>query len=778
MQNITRRLSRWTLPCCLLTMGLQTMATTHASAQTPVERTEAVSFALPRDAIDDDAALARAMPALARDVARAHRDDDPDRGRIARIRLQMVAGAYGDALSTIRELRQRRMTAGDTSAATLYLPYEIFAEAKLAEAAGTPLDTALRDVFRTRYGALDDRTALRVQPSFGGNLPLAHEDLRKALKPAAESGRLDLPQALELVRRYQFVQTFSELSPRVPALLAEDEARRYVIERDVRITMPDGARISAMVVRPASATRPLPTLLGFTIYANPDWLLADAKAAAAHGYAGVVAVTRGKSLGGDPAAAPDTPVLPFEHDGADAAATIGWIARQPWSDGRVGMYGSSYNSFTQWAAAKHRPPALKAMATSASAAPGIDVPMQGNVFVNFMYPWPFYTTNNRTLDDATYGDDARWKALDRAWYAGGGAYRDMDRIDGTPNPVFRRWLAHPAYDTYWQAMIPHGDEFADVDIPVLATTGYFDGGRVGVQYYFDQHTRHNPRADHTLLIGPYSHFAMQSGAARSIEGYDLDPSALIDLQALRFAWFDHVFKGAPKPALLRDRINYQVMGADTWKHAPSLAAMANGSLRLHLQASAEGATHRLSPTPPASAASLVQRIDFADRSDADWTPSPLSLTPTLDAHGGLVFESDPIEAPTEISGLFSGTLAFIADKRDFDLTVELYERMADGRHFLLASHLGRASHARDRGRRTLLRPGVRQQWTFRSERLTSRRLQPASRIVVVLRVNKQPDMQINYGTGGDVAAETIADATTPLRIEWLGDSVVEIPVWR
>ena len=53
---------------------------------------------------------------------------------------------------------------------------------------------------------------------------------------------------------------------------------------------------------------------------------------------------------------------PFEHDGADAAAVIDWIARQPWSDGRVGMYGGSYNSFAQWAATKHRPPALKAIA--------------------------------------------------------------------------------------------------------------------------------------------------------------------------------------------------------------------------------------------------------------------------------------------------------------------------------------------------------------------------------------------------------------------------------
>ncbi len=743
----------------------------------------APSFAFPREAASDDALLAKTMPTLAVAVAQVHRDEDPDRKRVARFRLQMVAGDMVGAIATIHALRRMRMEAGDASAATLYLQYEIVATAKLAEAAGAAPDSALRDAFRTLYGALDDRTALRVQPSFDAGLPRARDDLRKALVPVAERGRLDLPEALELVRRYQFVQVFSELVPRVPALFAEDEARRYLIERDVWIAMPDGARISAIVVRPASMKDPLPTLLGFTIYANPDWLLADARTVAAHGYVGVVAVTRGKSLAGDGNAAPTEPVMPFERDGADGAATIGWIAQQAWSDGRVGMYGGSYNSFTQWAAAKHRPPALKALMTSASVAPGIDVPMQGNVFMNFMYPWPFYTTNNRTLDDATYGDQARWGALDRKWYMDGGAYRDMDRIDGTPNPVFRRWLEHPGYDAYWQAMIPYREEFAGIDIPVLATTGYFDGGRVGVQYYFDEHTRHNPRADHTMVIGPFGHLTMQTGVARNIEGYDVDPSALIDLQALRYAWFDHVLKGAPKPELLRDRINYQVMGADAWKHAPSVAAMANGSLRLYLRADPltekrEAAMHRLVATAPPRSASLVQHIDFADRSDADWTPSPLSLTPALDAHGGLVFVGDPIDAPTEISGLFSGALDFVVNKRDLDVTVELYERMADGRHFLLSHHLGRASYAKDRSRREFVQPGKRQRLTFRSERLTSRRLEPGSRIVVVLRVNKQADMQINYGSGGDVAAETVADAATPMRIEWLGGSYVEIPVWR
>jgi uncharacterized protein len=52
------------------------------------------------------------------------------------------------------------------------------------------------------------------------------------------------------------------------------------------------------------------------------------------------------------------------------------------------------------------PKATKAIMLGAPAGPGIDVPMEGNVFSNFIYPWPFYTTSNRWLDNVTYFDNA------------------------------------------------------------------------------------------------------------------------------------------------------------------------------------------------------------------------------------------------------------------------------------------------------------------------------------------------------------------------------------
>ena len=102
--------------------------------------------------------------------------------------------------------------------------------------------------------------------------------------------------------------------------------------------------------------------------------------------------------------------------------------------------------------------------------------MEGNVFWNFVYPFPFYTTNTKLLDDATYNDVERWQRLDRNWYQSGRAYRDMDKIDGTPNPHWQTWIAHPSYDSYWQRQLAYGEDFAKIDIPVLQTAGYYFGG--------------------------------------------------------------------------------------------------------------------------------------------------------------------------------------------------------------------------------------------------------------------------------------------------------------
>lgn len=708
----------------------------------------------------------RAAPALARQLIADFHDDDRQRHLGTLFRLQMAAGQYARAVQSIRALRTLR--ADDASQPPLFFQYETYALAKVHEAsAHTAFAQAWRTTFAEHFATLDDRTALQAEFAFGGYVPRMRDDLDKALVSVAGKRQLSQAEAIDVIRAWQVHAAYRAFQPLFNEALAQDDTRRYVIDRSALVRTPDNANLAILTVRPRS-TAALPTLLTFTIYANDDWAWADAKKMAAHGYAGVVAYSRGKGRSTDA-------IAPYMHDGTDAAAVIEWIAGQPWSDGRVGMYGGSYSGFTQWAALKQRPKALKAIATSATVAPGIDVPMEGGVFLNFMYAWPAYTASNRTLNDTAYGDSARWAALDRTLYSSGRAYRELPAIDGNPNPLFSEWLRHPAYDDYWQQQIPQGDAFTGIDIPVLATTGYFDGAQIGVLHYFREHLRHRPGADHTLLIGPYQHFTMQTGVPSTVQGYTTDASARIDLQALRLAWFDHVFKGAAKPALLADRVNWQVMGADTWRHAHTLDAMPTQMLKLHLVPGTEADMHLLA-TQAQPRAEVSQRIDFTDRSDAARPMPADSVNTQLDPRSGLVFASAPMTQDTELAGPFNGVLDFSINKHDADIVIGIYERNAQGEYLDLGWWLQRASYNADRRQRQLLEPGVRQQLEVKDTRLLSRKLAAGSQLVVSLGVAKQADRQLNLGSGKEPADETIADAGEPMEIRWYGSSYLEFGV--
>jgi len=241
----------------------------------------------------------------------------------------------------------------------------------------------------------------------------------------------------------------------------------------------EGATLSAIVVRKKGVNTPQPAALFFNIYTNLS--LNAAKQAAAHGYVGVAAETRGKRL------SPDE-IVPYEHEAKDTYDVIDWISKQSWSNGKVGMYGGSYSGFACWAATKSLHPALKTIVPYCANNPGDGLPMENNVFLFVNYAWAFYV--NKYLDNETYFDRKRWNSLNEKWYASGKSYRQIDSIDGTPNKWLQRWLQHPSYDSYWQKMVPYKDEFARINIPVLTITGYYDDGQQSALHYLKEHYKY------------------------------------------------------------------------------------------------------------------------------------------------------------------------------------------------------------------------------------------------------------------------------------------------
>ena len=150
---------------------------------------------------------------------------------------------------------------------------------------------------------------------------------------------------------------------------------------------------------------------------------------------------------------------------SDAAEIIGWIAAQPWSNGKVGMMGISWGGFNCLQVAALRPPALKAVISIASTVDRYndDIHYKNGCHLSAQLSWAatMLAYQSRCPDPALVGD--RWREM---W---------MQRL--TEEPYFMpEWLSHQRRDGFWKhASIC--EDFAAVEIPSLVIAGWADGYR-------------------------------------------------------------------------------------------------------------------------------------------------------------------------------------------------------------------------------------------------------------------------------------------------------------
>lgn len=749
-------------------------------------------------------------PAVMRDLASriipGYRNDSREQFLANMSALQLVAGNPESAYSAREELQRLR---GGTPRRPLVDPalvYDLYAHTKsLQSQYHLPFAQAFDLAFWESIPIFDNLNAYRVESWLQAPPAAYAAALQASFDRLRGHPRISQREALGLIWQYLAFDAYRSFAPIAPGLISLDEDRRYIIQDDVVIDTPGRGTVVALLVRPRSSSGLLTTLLQYRIAPGGH---DEAIEAAAYGFASMVAFTPRVRAGRHA-----WQVVPFEGEGERAGAVIGWIAKQPWSDAQVGMYGDGYSGFAAWAATKRLPAQLKAIATSDAMAPGVDFPMDRGIGLTSAYCWLQRIESER--DDSAGSPGApdvgaasapeatavaagqpganaangaatappgspQWcHALEAKWYASGKSFRDLPRLAGRRSPIFRRWLEHPRYDEYWRRLAPSGRELANLDIPVLSMTGYYTPGEAGTLFYFRQHYGHDSHADQILLAGPYDRAEMRDGRAQQVvRGYRTDTAAVIDLRRIELQWFAYLFLNDKKPALLTDRVNVEVMGANAWQHAGALEDLARDRARLYLAPEPGGGSGLLTPREPPGQAAVHITVNLARREGGD-EPAPRSLmTGSVPVENGFAFVSGPLPGGLEIAGRFAGRLRVRTNKRDLDLTVALYELLPDGNYFHLFAPAEefRASLLHDPARRRLLRPGASEWLAFTSARITAVRIESGARLVMVLRVIKRADREINYGSGRAVSADSIASGRTPVKLTLLRGSYLDLPI--
>ncbi|MET0338633.1 MAG: CocE/NonD family hydrolase, partial [Caulobacter sp.] len=337
-----------------------------------------------------------------------------------------------------------------------------------------------------------------------------------------------------------------------PPQAATVSAKPYEIEWAVKIPMRDGVKLDATVIRPVGAGKH-PVIFTLTPYVADRFIDVGAYFAKS-GYAFAIVDNRGRGNS-------EGQFVPWSGDGVDGFDAVEWLAKQPWADGQVAMWGGSYGGKNQWMIAGEQPKGLKTIVPASPGFVGINIgKTQSNVMRPFDHNWIVNVMGN-TANANGSGDKAYWLGLYTEMAKGLVPLRDFDKLSGYPSPIWQEWMRHPEMDAFWDGASVAPDRYPAIKMPTLSIAGQFEASNTGAIIFRQNHLNvaSSEVADGSyLLIGPWDHPGSRI-PKQHVGGLDLGAAAVLDVKALHVAWYDHVMKGAPVPAFLKDKVTYYLL---------------------------------------------------------------------------------------------------------------------------------------------------------------------------------------------------------------------------
>ena len=483
------------------------------------------------------------------------------------------------------------------------------------------------------------------------------------------------------------------------------------------VTMRDGVRLNTFIFLPTEGGPSYPVILQRTPYgitsagggANHDvsraWLpdpaeplrgsiLRGWRNIVAHGYAAVYQDTRGRfgSEGEDRV---------YADDASDGWDTLEWIASQEWTNGRVGMSGSSAGATTTYAAASTKHPSLKAFFAQVGGSSIYDDVVYEGQSIEMERLWLWVAKNIPGLSQS-HRETARRKAglseaeMDAAAERAMARYQRLDqaRTDATPYIMSEDWLGLPmaGYPDFsiWQPFLdeiithPAPDDFRaahnfrqSIDIPGFHATTWYDIFLTSVLAAFNE--IHARVGNQRLWIGPNGHYFIYEEHFWPHDPY--------------FEWFGYWLKDEPAALLDEPPIYYSPRSwtgtpasykADDWRQADQWPPAAAAPRRFNL--TYEGGLSEAESGVGARGFTYDPRHPVPTYGGRNMAidPGPLDQRPASSHRNyGLLYEGEPLDEDLIIAGPVYVALRVSSDCPDTDIVAKLVEVQADGEERLL-----------------------------------------------------------------------------------------------
>ena len=511
-----------------------------------------------------------------------------------------------------------------------------------------------------------------------------------------------------------------------------------VVDEDVMVPMRDGVRLATDIYRPAkdgeALPGPLPTILGRTSYDKGWrglWIEPVAHYFAPRGYVVVLQDLRGRRRSEGVGQYFHTA---NEREGEDGYDTVEWIAAQPWSNGRVGMTGSSHGGIVQTVASLTRPPHLTCI--------WVDV-APTNIFAHeareggAMSLWMFSALFLHAHDAPEIADDpdARETVLDgwrrmrelvesMPFRPGETPLRAVPNLEKTLFDYYHRG----EYDEFWAMEAcnqePHFHKAAD--IPGVFSGGWYDYFAAATTGQYAAAAKNG--APQRLDMGPWNHRGRRNGHTWAGD-VDFGPAAAYGIEgygAQRLRWFDRWLKDIPNGVEDDLPVRIFVMGGGTgarnadgrlnhggrWRserewplarteHAKYYLRAGGGLSTEHPGADDPSVSYVHDPDHPVPTVSatggVTELLPFPEGFDPE-TGDPRDYTQTIYPEGGshqeeshelvgarppyplladrtdvLVFQTQPLAEDVEVTGAVEVALWVSSSAVDTDFTAKLLD---------------------------------------------------------------------------------------------------------
>jgi putative CocE/NonD family hydrolase len=345
--------------------------------------------------------------------------------------------------------------------------------------------------------------------------------------------------------------------------LARDAQYQVVITTNVMVAMRDGVKLATDLYLPAKngavATEKFPAILTRLPY-NKNGSKRFGEYYATRGYVFVAQDTRGRY-------ASEGVWHMMTDDGPDGVDCAAWIGRQPWSNGKIGMIGTSYVGGTQHAMALARAPELATVIpVDAMSNLGRQSMRNAGAFEMRFWNWIMLNAGRGSRAGRDPATTAMLKEMgeNRFHYL-----LNLPLRRGTTplkfSPEYEEWLVeamhHGADDEFWlqNNIIAHADRYKD--IPVYLVGGWYDSWAGNTTANFAALTK-ALKSPVYLIMGPWIH-GLQRASSHGQVDFGKD-AAIADELAWRLEWYDHWLKGLDnsvgKTAPFATKVRVFVMG--------------------------------------------------------------------------------------------------------------------------------------------------------------------------------------------------------------------------